>query len=141
MPNSNLFQAKCIDVDNSGYRPPLDEEEDQEADEVIMQESHDQSPDQTQTAEDEEKEVANLMNDQVYITPTDARRHLRGVWDNDKKLMQCIFGALNVRRKDGTPYPSDVFFLEVVPVPPSRFRPVCGSYSDDKPFTMTHHSP
>ena len=78
---------------------------------------------------------------QRYVTPTEVREHIRGLWDNQRDLMEAIFCSMKTtgggRGGDSTSNdgeeinPADMFFLGVVPVPPSRFRPVSYSvYSD-----------
>ena len=82
----------------------------------------------------QEHRKANECLKQSYITPLEAREHTREMWKNHKALMDGIFGGSesSVRSCEGDESvlnPADMFFLSVVPVPPSRFRPVrhtCG---------------
>ena len=63
--------------------------------------------------------------DHDYLTPMVVRRHLRLLWKNEEGVLREVFGALNVKMDDTSDScPTDVFFLEVLPVVPSRFRPV-----------------
>nr|CAG4647637.1 EOG090X00BV [Moina brachiata] len=57
----------------------------------------------------------------MYLTPDDARDHLREVWKYDKEVFCQLYPVLS---KTNTEHPTDVFFLEVVPVIPNKFRPV-----------------
>nr|CAG4649915.1 EOG090X00BV [Sida crystallina] len=57
----------------------------------------------------------------TYLTAQDAREHLREVWANDQELFGALFPVL---RTTDSKYPTDVFFLDVIPVIPSRFRPI-----------------
>lgn len=62
-----------------------------------------------------------------YVTPLEAKCHLRMLFENEHSLLTLAFGCLGLdASKDmlGNSSPADVFFLDVVPVPPSRFRPV-----------------
>ena len=59
---------------------------------------------------------------QCYLSPLEVQRHMWCLWDNESVLMESIFGC--TRQTTGQSSPSDMFFLDVVPVPPSRFRPV-----------------
>lgn len=70
-----------------------------------------------------EKEVASLMDSQVYLTQTDVRKHLQQLWVNDSEFLRKLIGALDVCSKD-VDNPFDVFFIEVLPVIPTKFRPV-----------------
>lgn len=66
---------------------------------------------------------------QSYLSPMDVRDHFRELWSNDRVLMDALFRCTSrtaalreVEKEDSSP--ADMFFLDVVPVPPSRFRPV-----------------
>ena len=63
------------------------------------------------------------MAQQDYVTPMEARNHLREVWTKEADFLKVVLGALNIKMLN-TEYPVDVFFLSVLPVPPLRFRPV-----------------
>ncbi|ELU12458.1 hypothetical protein CAPTEDRAFT_154177 [Capitella teleta] len=78
-----------------------------------------------------EKEVASLMDSQVYLTQTDVRKHLQQLWVNDSEFLRKLIGALDVCSKD-VDNPFDVFFIEVLPVIPTKFRPV--SFMGEKKF-------
>eukprot|EP00058_Branchiostoma_floridae_P008853 XP_002594341.1 hypothetical protein BRAFLDRAFT_201044 [Branchiostoma floridae] len=79
-------------------------------------------------------DVKNVITDPTvesgYLTPYEARAHLRALWKKEGELLSNLFGALRLVPQ-GT-CPIDIFFLEVLPVPPSRFRPV--SVLGDKRF-------
>ena len=61
--------------------------------------------------------------DQTVLSPMDAQSHMREVWSSDGDILQALFGALNIKMNKEK-YATDVFFLNVVPVSPPRFRPV-----------------
>lgn len=79
---------------------------------------------------------------QTYMTPIVAREHILKVWNNDRKLLESIYGAFYDAAdekfpKSGIPdytadnqSPSkrssamDVLFLTVIAIPPSKYRPV-----------------
>ncbi|XP_074641048.1 DNA-directed RNA polymerase I subunit RPA1-like [Tubulanus polymorphus] len=71
------------------------------------------------------------ISDHTYITPTEARDHLREVWKNDGEMLKLLYGSLN-NKSENTDCPIDIFFVEVLPVPPNRFRPV--TIMGDKKF-------
>ncbi|XP_061175152.1 DNA-directed RNA polymerase I subunit RPA1-like [Saccostrea echinata] len=86
----------------------------------------------TQTEDDEEEEGDEedlVSGKQVYVTSADVRDHLRQVWQKDGQVLVCLFNFLS---NSGADYPTDAFFIEIIPVPPSRFRPV--SSLKDKKF-------
>ena len=45
------------------------------------------------------------------------------VWEVDGELLSQIIGALQVKMGDDD-CPTDVFFTDCIPVPPSKYRPV-----------------
>ena len=47
--------------------------------------------------------------------------HLREVWNNDRELFGRLFPVLKTTNCEN---PTDVFFLDVVPVIPPKFRPM-----------------
>ena len=66
---------------------------------------------------------AEALMDQSYLTPLMAKDHLRKLWKNDRDLLRHVMGALNIADAHAQ-HPTDVFFLDTMPVCPSRFRPV-----------------
>lgn len=87
-------------------------------------------------------ESADKLTEQSYVSPLAVRQHLRELWLMERLLMDAIFSC---SRSGGTSErnPADMFFLSVIPVPPSRFRPV--SLMDlllivVYPFLMSHPS-
>ena len=62
---------------------------------------------------------------QSYVSPLEVREHIRGMWDNQRALMDALFGGKkDISDESARLNLADMFFLDVVPVPPSRFRPV-----------------
>lgn len=64
---------------------------------------------------------------QKYVTPLEARSHLRKLLESEHHLLTLAFGCLapdTSKDMPGSASPADVFFLDILPVPPSRFRPV-----------------
>nr|CAG4636748.1 EOG090X00BV [Ceriodaphnia reticulata] len=56
----------------------------------------------------------------MYMTPQDARDHFRLVWRNDREMFGHLYPVL---KKTKIEHPTDVFFLQVIPVIPPKFRP------------------
>ena len=76
---------------------------------------------------------------QNYLSPLEVRKHMRELWVKQRTLIRALVGCSGHTRKGGLGEsllptvkrvisqdigPDDIFFLEVIPVPPSRFRPV-----------------
>ncbi|XP_069833350.1 DNA-directed RNA polymerase I subunit RPA1 [Dendropsophus ebraccatus] len=55
-----------------------------------------------------------------YLTPSTTKEHLETLWENEGFFLQYLFSGLTIG-KDLSP---DMFFLDLVVVPPSRYRPV-----------------
>ena len=60
---------------------------------------------------------------QQYVTVVEVREHMREVWRRDRGLVAAVCGADLGLTANGM-CPLEMFFMDVVPVPPSRFRPV-----------------
>lgn len=88
-----------------GVSDPYEEEEAVDVEEAAQQQK--------------EAEVVN----QTYLTPFEARKHLRLVWEKESPMLRHLFGILAMASKENES-PVDMFFLEAVVVPPTRFRPV-----------------
>lgn len=74
---------------------------------------------------EERDEVDSLLakgKGQCLIMPHLARQILRKVWQKDHKVLRKVFRCLE--EISLTKYPTDMFFLIALLVPPSRFRPV-----------------
>ncbi|WAR08047.1 RPA1-like protein, partial [Mya arenaria] len=54
------------------------------------------------------------------ITPLKLRDHFRKVWSADGVVLQEVYPVL---KHSGLEFPTDIFFLEAIPVPPTKFRP------------------
>ena len=89
----------------------------------------------------DEPVAAKQFTKQRYLNPLEVREHFYELWLNHKMIMSALVGCSSERREElgdtGTTHlqitrrrhvekmsPEDVFFLQVIPVPPSRFRPV-----------------
>ncbi|XP_014670360.1 PREDICTED: DNA-directed RNA polymerase I subunit RPA1-like, partial [Priapulus caudatus] len=81
---------------------------------------HDKINDEKQT---KESKISELMG-QSYLTPVDARKHLREVWKNSGQLLGKLFPSLEAGASPDNLCPLDFFFLDVIAVPPSKFRPL-----------------
>ncbi|XP_064477096.1 DNA-directed RNA polymerase I subunit RPA1-like [Ornithodoros turicata] len=77
-----------------------------------------------ETADKKQRSRSDAAEDgagQTYLTPLEARKHLRAVWEQEKPLLERLFGVLSLSSHE---CPLDMFFLEALVVPPTRFRPM-----------------
>lgn len=88
----------------------------EEEDEVVAVEEERQA----QQKKAEEDAVTGALS---YLTPVEARAHLRELWTKERSLLQNLFGILALASSSHES-PVDMFFLEALVVPPTRFRPV-----------------
>lgn len=74
----------------------------------------------------ESADVARLATKDRILNALQARSHLRCLWTRQDSVMEGLFSCLKgqVAVKEDQFFPTDMFFLDVVAVPPSRFRPV-----------------
>lgn len=62
----------------------------------------------------------------VYLSSIQVKEHLRLLWDNEKPILDLLYGNL-VKSKSGKLKKSsscDQFFIDAVAVPPTKFRPI-----------------
>lgn len=64
--------------------------------------------------------TVELAKREQLLLPVEAQRHLGKVWENNNTVLSLVFG----QRQQSAKEKINLFFLNVVPVPPSRFRPV-----------------
>ncbi|KAG4097968.1 beta and beta-prime subunits of DNA dependent RNA-polymerase [Neocallimastix lanati (nom. inval.)] len=69
---------------------------------------------------DSDEEI-NSKSEGKFITPLDTLRHMELLWKNEKEILDLIYGKNVGNGKRESSY--KIFFLDVIPVSPSRFRP------------------
>ena len=57
----------------------------------------------------------------TQLMTLNVREHLNKLWRNNSVLLKRLYPTLCVT---SSKHPMDIFFWDVIPVPPSRFRPV-----------------
>ncbi|KAJ8262484.1 hypothetical protein GJAV_G00166990 [Gymnothorax javanicus] len=57
-----------------------------------------------------------------YLTPSIAREHVTKLWENEGFFLKCLFSGMETCQKAG--FGPEMFFLEQLVVPPSRYRPI-----------------
>ncbi|XP_022607475.1 DNA-directed RNA polymerase I subunit RPA1 isoform X1 [Seriola dumerili] len=82
-------------------------------------------PSGVQTSESTDEDL--VAGKRVYLTASTAREHTSKLWEKEGFFLKCLFSGLEeaTASKEGEKgfYP-DLFFLELLVVPPSRYRPV-----------------
>lgn len=118
-----VVDRKTTAPKKSKAKPKLSQDE---ADEEEDLEMDDGEAGKSQEENDKDEDIASTAGLQ-YMTPVKARDHLRKLWEKESDVLAAVFGALNIATVEGEA-PTDVFFLDVLPVSPPRFRPVCFAY-------------
>ncbi|CAI9543121.1 unnamed protein product [Staurois parvus] len=70
----------------------------------------------------EESEVFGVSDlpTRGYLTPNTTKEHIEALWENEGFFLNCLFSGLGI----GQEFSPDIFFLDLVVVPPARYRPV-----------------
>ncbi|XP_043198844.1 DNA-directed RNA polymerase I subunit RPA1-like isoform X2 [Amphibalanus amphitrite] len=71
-----------------------------------------------------------------YLTTVEARDVLRKLWTREKGLLCAVFGVLNSLKH--CEFPTDCFFLEVLPVTSPRLRPTDSVHGRPVEHTQSH---
>ncbi|XP_043918265.1 DNA-directed RNA polymerase I subunit RPA1 [Protopterus annectens] len=85
---------------------------------------------QTEGKENRQTEVvfegidATLSGKRGFLTPSVAREHVRELWNNEGFFLKYLFSGFEMAQDNKSEFNPDVFFLELIVVPPSRYRPV-----------------
>ena len=85
------------------------------------------SEDTDNSAVGEKQDDQQSLGEQTILYPHEVKHHLRQLWDNEKHILRHIFRAFAVNA-GAMEYPVDIFFKQVQPVMPTRYRPVSTSY-------------
>ncbi|XP_041653326.1 DNA-directed RNA polymerase I subunit RPA1, partial [Cheilinus undulatus] len=68
-----------------------------------------------------------MAGKRVYLTASTAREHTNNLWEKEGFFLKCLFSGLEegmVSQEGGRGFYPDLFFLELLVVPPSRYRPI-----------------
>ncbi|PLW50103.1 hypothetical protein PCANC_05569 [Puccinia coronata f. sp. avenae] len=116
---------------NFGDAPSEDADDIQEQQAASSREDDDESDTASTDDQDDEntqKDKGNKASKQVeqMMLAQEARAHLRRLFMNEPEICGLLYGSRSPALKSRlqqSPASADMFFLDVVPVPPSRFRP------------------
>jgi DNA-directed RNA polymerase I subunit RPA1 len=95
--------------------------------------------------DEEEEMLTKMMSGQMYLTPLDVLKHFEKIWSNEREVLAIYLATLRPPHQSITNVhnnPISLFFFEVLPVLPSKFRPVL-SFNDQKfenPKTVRYSS-
>ncbi|KAJ6598841.1 hypothetical protein DFH09DRAFT_1388152 [Mycena vulgaris] len=115
-----------VDMEDPESEPePSDEEEEEEDEEEKEKENASKGPQLPRAANGKLKTMRG-RNERV-VTPEECRAHLRRLFHNEAIMCSLLYGRhgpFAVLSPDGLSFASaDMFFLDAVPVAPTRFRP------------------
>uniref|UniRef100_UPI0037E9A883 DNA-directed RNA polymerase I subunit RPA1 n=1 Tax=Semicossyphus pulcher TaxID=241346 RepID=UPI0037E9A883 len=68
-----------------------------------------------------------MAGKRVYLTASTAREHINKLWEKEGFFLKCLFSGLEegmVSQEGEKGFYPDLFFLELMVVPPSRYRPI-----------------
>ncbi|CAF2377845.1 unnamed protein product [Rotaria sp. Silwood2] len=83
---------------------------------------------------DDEEMLTEMMSSQMYLTPLGVLKHFEKIWTNEKEVLTIYLAALRSPQHSITHVrnnPISLFFFEVLPGSPSKFRPVL-SFNNQK---------
>uniref|UniRef100_A0A182QAF2 DNA-directed RNA polymerase subunit n=1 Tax=Anopheles farauti TaxID=69004 RepID=A0A182QAF2_9DIPT len=83
---------------------------------------------------DEEIRASNEV-----MLASDCKEFLRKLYDNAGSLLKLLFPVLTTINSAVLSYPTDIFFMDVVPVPPPKTRPVRRTKTDGGRILMMEH--
>ncbi|KAL4660961.1 DNA-directed RNA polymerase I subunit RPA1 [Arapaima gigas] len=64
-----------------------------------------------------------MLGKRGYLTPTTAKEHVSKLWKNEGFFLKHLFSGLDVGDSGGD-FNHEMFFLDLMVVPPSRYRPI-----------------
>ncbi|XP_069601024.1 DNA-directed RNA polymerase I subunit RPA1 [Ranitomeya imitator] len=65
-------------------------------------------------------EETSEITERGFLTPSTTKEHVEALWENEGFFLRCLFSGMAI----GKEFSPDVFFLDLVVVPPARYRPV-----------------
>jgi DNA-directed RNA polymerase I subunit RPA1 len=71
----------------------------------------------------EKEETLGFNDEDLLLLPVQVAAHLYMMWEENSEILDLMYGTFDskVQKRVSSP---DVFFIEVVPVPPNKFRPM-----------------
>ncbi|KAM3613299.1 uncharacterized protein V6R79_023616 [Siganus canaliculatus] len=74
-----------------------------------------------------------MAGKRAYLTASTAREHIIKLWETEAFFLKCLFSGLEDGAEGENRFYPDLFFLELLVVPPCRYRPI--NRMGDRMFT------
>ena len=74
-------------------------------------------------AKGSDADIKKLLT-QTYLTPLEVRKQIFQIWEKHGGFLSILYGAYPSPTAKRRCCSADMFFIEILPVAPSRFRPV-----------------
>jgi DNA-directed RNA polymerase I subunit RPA1 len=71
----------------------------------------------------EKQEILEFNQDDLLLLPVQVAAHLYMMWEVNSEILDLMYGTFDSKLQKKVSSP-DVFFIEIVPVPPNKFRPM-----------------
>ncbi|KAJ1551580.1 hypothetical protein HK096_007854, partial [Nowakowskiella sp. JEL0078] len=94
----------------------------QEPDEVDVVVSHNEIQEEDAENEEEDEVETKKGTKTRYLSTMEVKAHFQLLWENERDILDIIYGTSDSDNQIRISS-SDIFFLDVVPVTPTRFRP------------------
>ena len=120
-----------------GFGEAEQEGEEEQVDEGLGADMTDLLDGDTEEAEPTGADGKSLksLTQQQFITPQEIKEHMIKLWNTDHKVLKYLFGSHHDPMRQKKVTTPEMFFLDLVAVPPSRFRPL--SFMGEKRFENT----
>ncbi|KAH8830398.1 hypothetical protein DL96DRAFT_1495292 [Flagelloscypha sp. PMI_526] len=122
VPAEDDDDSDAMDVDEGAEPSDGDDDEDEDGDETRTN-PDDDGPPRAITGKAKSKRGRN----ERLVTPEECRAHLRRLFRNETRMCALLFGRhgpfASVTADGFSPASPDMFFMDVLGVPPTRFRP------------------
>ena len=76
-------------------------------------------PEEVDVGQKARKSRKDGPKEKTELKPDELKRHFRKLWETDSDLLLSLFPMFNIKSK----YPTDLFFVDVLSVPPPKSRP------------------
>lgn len=87
----------------------------------LLEGEEDHSRRELETGNDD---LSEDLTGQTYVTPQEVKEHMIRLWESDGQLLKHLLGSCHDPGQNSKVTTPEMFFLDLVVVPPSRFRPV-----------------
>ena len=110
--NISFNERELLTCDNNSYFIAAENDQEIERDEL---EEHENDID------------PKKLLSQKYINPIEVRQHVQQVFQKSGDLLRAVFRG-SLATEECSLNSIEMFFMDIIAVPPSRFRPVCAHF-------------